>query len=66
MKTHNQPIPLTRTTTESESRVVKTIALFTFRGLQAVIDAAKEVPGIVTQAATDVAEAWEESRAPKA
>ena len=44
MKTHNQPIPLNPANTPSESRLVKTAALFTFRGLRALVDAAKTVP----------------------
>ena len=66
MKTHTQPVPLNPAQAESESRLVKAIALFAFRGVRTVIDTAKEVPGIVSQAATDVVEAWEESRGPKA
>jgi hypothetical protein len=61
MKTHNQAIPLTPATSDGESRIIKTAALFTFRGLRAVIDAAKTVPGLVAEAASDVRDAWEES-----
>jgi hypothetical protein len=60
MKTIVQPVRLS-TVNGEESRFVKTAALFTFRGIRALVDAAKEVPGIVTQAASDVREAWEES-----
>lgn len=63
MKTHNQAIPLNPANTASESRLVKTAALFTFRGLRAIVEAAKAVPAIVTEAASDVREAWEESNA---
>lgn len=66
MKVHTQPIPLNPVKAECESSLVKTIALFTFRGVRTLIDTAMEVPGIVSQAATDVVEAWEESRGPKA
>jgi hypothetical protein len=66
MKVQSQPVSLTPAQTESESRLVKAIALFAFRGVRTVIDTAKEVPGLVSQAATDVVEAWEESRGPKA
>ena len=66
MKTHHQPIPLKPTKAASESRLVKTAALFTFRGLRALVDAAKTLPGIVAEAASDVRDAWEESNtAPK-
>ncbi len=61
MKTHVQPIPLTPVATTSESRLVKSAALMTFRFLRSAIDAAKTVPGIVSEAASDVREAWEES-----
>ena len=61
MKTHNQPIPLTPANSNGESRIIKTAALFTFRGLRALVDAAKTVPTIVAEAASDVREAWEES-----
>ena len=50
MKTHNQPIPLNPANAKSESRLVKTAALFTFRGLRAIVDAAKTVPAIVAEA----------------
>jgi len=61
MKTHVQPVPLTPVATTSESRLVKSAALMTFRFLRSAIDAAKTVPGIVSEAASDVREAWEES-----
>ena len=61
MKTHVQPIPLTPVATTSESRLVKSAALITFRFLRSAIDAAKTVPGIVSEAASDVRDAWEES-----
>ena len=61
MKIHNQAIPLTPANSDGESRIIKTAALFTFRGLRAVIDAAKTVPAIVAEAASDVRDAWEES-----
>jgi len=61
MKVHVQPIPLTPAKAESESRYIKTAALFTFRGLRAIVEAAKTVPCIVAEAASDVRDAWEES-----
>ena len=54
-------LPLTPVATTSESRLVKSAALMTFRFLRSAIDAAKTVPGIVSEAASDVREAWEES-----
>ena len=61
MKTHNQAIPLTPANSNGESRIIKTAALFTFRGLRAIVEAAKTVPGLVVDAASDVRDAWEES-----
>jgi len=61
MKTQNQAIPLTHAKSDGESRIIKTAALFTFRGLRAIVDAAKTVPAIVAEAASDVRDAWEES-----
>ena len=63
MKTHNQAIPLTPANSNGESRIIKTAALFTFRGLRAIVEAAKTVPGLITEAASDVSEAWSESKA---
>ncbi len=66
MKTIVQPVALKpEASAASDSRVVKTVALFAFRGLRSLIDAAKEVPDIVSQAASDISEAWEESSRPK-
>ena len=66
MKTIVQPVALKpEASAMPERHVVKTVALFTFHGLRSLIDAAKEVPGIVTQAASDISEAWEESSRPK-
>jgi hypothetical protein len=61
MKTHNQAIRLSPANGDGESRIVKTAALFAFRGLRAIVEAAKTVPGLVTDAASDICEAWEES-----
>lgn len=66
MKTHVQPVPLKPVATEHESRIVKSAALVTFRLVRATIEAAKTVPGIVSQAASDVRDAWEESSRPNA
>ncbi|MEF8769812.1 hypothetical protein [Candidatus Accumulibacter contiguus] len=66
MKTQVQPVPLTPTVAESETRLIKSAALVTFRFVRATINAAKTVPGIVGQAASDVRDAWEESSRPNA
>ena len=47
MKTIVQPVALKpEASAMPERHVVKTVALFTFRGLRSLIDAAKEVPDI--------------------
>ncbi len=66
MKTHIEPVRLTPTASStSDSRIVKSVALFAFRGLRTLIDAVSEVPDLVSQAASDISEAWEESGRPK-
>jgi hypothetical protein len=66
MKTHIEPVRLTPSTTaSSDSRIVKSVALFAFRGLRSMIDAVSEVPDLVSQAASDISDAWEESGRPK-
>jgi hypothetical protein len=65
MKVQVQPIALKPSNASGETRIVRTAALFTFRGLRAIVDAAKTVPGIVAEAASDVRDAWEESGSPK-
>ena len=66
MKTHIEPVRLTPATpSESDSRLVKSVALFAFRGLRSLIDAVQEVPDLVSQAASDISDAWEESGRPK-
>jgi hypothetical protein len=62
MKTHQQGIPLSDES--SENTVVKTVALFSFRALRVVAGYIAELPAVASQAATDVQEAWEESRGP--
>ncbi|MEF8699081.1 MAG: hypothetical protein V5B32_03135 [Candidatus Accumulibacter sp. UW26] len=66
MKTQVQPVPLKPADAESETRIIKSAALVTFRFVRATINAAKTVPGIVSQAASDVRDAWEESSRPNA
>jgi acyl-CoA-binding protein len=62
MKVLNQSIQLSNRS--SESTVVKTCALFTFRALRAVTDQAKKAPGFFAQASADVQDAWRESSRP--
>ncbi|MBK6357126.1 MAG: hypothetical protein IPF44_10565 [Betaproteobacteria bacterium] len=66
MKTIVQPVRLTPANAEGESRLIKSTALMAFRFLRTTIEAAKTVPGIVAEAASDVREAWEESSRPNA
>jgi hypothetical protein len=63
MKT--QPISLNpNRVTVVEDSLVKTCALFTFRALRTVADYASQLPAVATQAASDIADAWEESSRP--
>lgn len=55
-------VPLSKPTTEST--VVKSCALFTFRTLRAVAEQAKQAPGYLAQATSEVREAWRESARP--
>lgn len=64
MKTISDPIPLS--SDASNARLVKSASLLLFRGVRAAVEAAKEVPGVVEQAVSDVREAWEESSRPNA
>lgn len=63
MKTLSQSIQLSDTTTTDE-RIVKTGALLLFRAVRTVADYASQIPAVATRAASDVADAWEESRRP--
>ena len=45
----------------SDSTVVKTAALFTFRALRALTAQAKKAPALLAQASADVRDAWQES-----
>jgi hypothetical protein len=64
MKTLSQSIQLSNTT--ADERIVKTGALMLFRALRTVADYASQVPAAATQAASDIATAWEESSRPNA
>ncbi len=50
----------------SSESTVKSGALALFRGLRWVGDCLAEIPDVATQAAADIAEAWEESSRPNA
>jgi hypothetical protein len=60
MKVQNQAIQLSTT---SQSSIVKTSALFTFRALRTLAGYVAELPAVATQVANDVQAAWEESAA---
>jgi hypothetical protein len=64
MKTLSQSIQLSNTT--ADERIVKTGALMLFRALRTVAGYARQIPGAATQAASDIATAWEESSRPNA
>jgi hypothetical protein len=64
MKTDVRSIQLSNPS--EESTVVKNCALFTFRALRTLDDYASQIPAVATQAATDIADAWEESSRPNA
>lgn len=64
MKTLSQSIQLSNTT--ADDRIVKTGALMFFRAVRTVADYASQLPAVATQAASDVRQAWEESRRPNA
>jgi hypothetical protein len=61
MKVHQQSIPLNNQPSE---RLFKRGAVLAFKALRAMTSQAKEVPGILSQAATDVREAWAETARP--
>ena len=67
MSHHNQGIPLstTRTSQPAGNTAVKSVALATFKFLRASSSKASKLPAILQQAATDVAEAWEQSSRPQ-
>jgi|WetSurMetagenome_2_1015567.scaffolds.fasta_scaffold536652_1 hypothetical protein len=65
MKTQSQAVRLSNANTD-DSTLVKSCALFFFRALRTVGDAIAEIPDVATKAASDIAEAWEESSRPNA
>lgn len=62
MKTEVCSIPLSNSSTSDG--IVKSSALLLFRGLRTLADYAAQIPDVATQAASDIAEAWEESSRP--
>ncbi len=52
--------------TKKDATVVKTAALFTFRGLRALAGYVAELPAVAAKVADDVGEAWRESSRPNA
>lgn len=64
MKTASNAIQLSNR--HADERLVKTVALTLFRGVRTLADLACQIPAVATQAAQDVAEAWEESSRPNA
>ena len=65
MKTIVQAVRLTSPTKTGDSQIVKTCALCTFRALRTLADYASQLPEVASQAASDIARAWEESSRPK-
>ena len=66
MKQYKQGIPLNKTAPATNSgSAVKSVALATFKFLRASSSKASKLPAILQQAATDVAEAWEQSSRPQ-
>ena len=64
MKVENQAIKLSNDA--DGTTVVKSCALFTFRALRSIAGYASQLPAVATKAATEIAEAWEESSRPNA
>ncbi len=60
-----QTVPIKLNSNQSTDSLVKRGALLTFRAVRAIASQAKEAPGILSQAASDVKSAWVASR-PKA
>jgi hypothetical protein len=64
MSQHKQGIPLVPTNRTSQSAgntAVKSVALATFKFLRASSAQASKLPGLLSQASTDIVEAWAES-----
>jgi hypothetical protein len=62
MNAHNQPIPLAKP--KPADRLVKRGARALFGLVRSTAGQAQRVPGILSQATTDVREAWAESARP--
>jgi hypothetical protein len=68
MSQNRQGIPLVPVTRDSQpagNTAVKSMALATFRFLRASGAQAQKVPGLLQQASSDIATAWQESASPK-
>lgn len=63
MKTHTQPIPLDHG--EPAERLVKRSARALFTLVRRTVGQTQRVPGVLSQAVSDVREAWVESARPK-
>lgn len=59
MKVRTPPIPLSEAT--PADRLIKRSARHAFKAVRLIAGRIGEVPGILSQAATDVREAWQES-----
>ena len=64
MAIKTQPVSLASLQTDNE-RPVKSAALAAFRFVREMSVHAKRVPGLMTMAAADIRDAWEESASPK-
>ena len=60
-----QTVPI-ELSSEPSQRLVKRLALATFRTLRAASTQASKVPGVLAQAGADIKCAWQESAHPKA
>lgn len=63
MKIHTAPIKLD---TPQAKRTVKRLALTTFRVWRSLSAQSQRLPGALSQAASDIHAAWQESAQPKA
>ncbi len=59
-----QTVPIKLNSNQSTDSLVKRGALLAFRAVRSIASQAKEAPGILSQAASDVKSAWEQSSRP--
>lgn len=52
--------------TNKDATVIKTAALYTFRGLRALAGYVAELPAVASKVADDIGDAWRESSRPNA